>query len=77
MTTRESHKRTLVKSITWRVAATIITFAIVILYTGRLDWAISLSIFDMILKFIGYYIHERAWDRTGWGTIKPKANEPQ
>ena len=77
MTTRESHKRTLVKSITWRVAATIITFAIVILYTGRLDWAVSLSIFDMILKFIGYYIHERIWDRTGWGTIKPNANKPQ
>ena len=76
MTTHETHKRTLVKSITWRVAATIITFVIVILYTGRLDWAVSLSIFDMILKFIGYYTHERIWDHSDWGMIKPNVNKP-
>jgi adenylylsulfate kinase len=71
MTTHETHKRTLAKSITWRVVATIITFVIVFVYTGRIDWAISLSIFDLILKFIGYYAHERVWDRTNWGLLKP------
>jgi adenylylsulfate kinase len=73
----ETHKRTLAKSITWRVAATIITFVIVIIFTGRMDWAISLSILDMILKFIGYYVHERAWDRVDWGILsaKPKLNK--
>lgn len=72
MTTHETHKRTLAKSITWRVAATIITFVIVIIFTGRMDWAVSLSILDMVLKFIGYYAHERAWDHLDWGIIEPK-----
>jgi len=63
----ETHKRSLAKSITWRVVATIITFVIVIVYTGRIDWAIGLSFLDLVLKFIGYYAHERAWDRMDWG----------
>jgi uncharacterized membrane protein len=77
MTSHETHSRTLVKSITWRIAATIITFIIVIAVTGRLDWAIGLSFFDMVLKFIGYYAHERAWNYVDWGIIqpKPKANK--
>ena len=75
MTTHETHSRTLAKSIIWRVVATIITFVIVIVVTGRMDWAISLSFFDMVLKFIGYYAHERAWDHVGWGIIKPKADK--
>lgn len=74
MPQHETHKRTLAKSITWRIIATIITFVIVIVITGRMDWAIELSFFDMVLKFTGYYAHERAWDRLGWGIIKPKAN---
>jgi uncharacterized membrane protein len=72
MTSHETHLRTLAKSITWRIAATIITFVIVIVVTGRMDWAIGLSFFDMVLKFIGYYAHERAWDKVDWGIIRPK-----
>ena len=63
----ETHMRSLVKSITWRVVATIITFVIVIVYTGRIDWAIGVSFLDLVLKFIGYYAHERVWDRMDWG----------
>jgi adenylylsulfate kinase len=74
MPQHETHKRTLAKSITWRIAATVITFVIVIIITGRMDWAIGLSIFDMILKFIGYYVHERAWDRLEWGLINPNVD---
>jgi uncharacterized membrane protein len=74
---RETHMRTFVKSITWRIAATVITFAAVIAFTGSMEWALTLSAADLVLKFIGYYIHERAWDRVVWGIIvpKPKANE--
>jgi uncharacterized membrane protein len=69
----ETHKRSLAKSITWRVVATIITFVIVILYTGRIDWAIGLSFLDLVLKFIGYYAHERVWDRMEWGKMITKS----
>ncbi len=74
---RETHLRTFVKSITWRIAATLITFAAVIAFTGSLEWAFTLSIADLVLKFIGYYVHERAWDRVAWGIImpKPRANK--
>jgi uncharacterized membrane protein len=72
MTSHETHQRTLAKSITWRVVATILTFLIAIILTGRLDLALSFSALDMILKFIGYYMHERAWDKVDWGLIRPK-----
>jgi adenylylsulfate kinase len=74
MPSHETHKRTMAKSITWRIAATVITFVIVIIFTGRMDWAVSLSVLDLVLKFIGYYVHERVWDRVDWGIIIPKMN---
>lgn len=74
MPQHETHKRTLTKSITWRIVATIITFVIIIVVTKRMDLAIGVAFLDMVLKFAGYYAHERAWDRLGWGIIEPKAD---
>jgi uncharacterized membrane protein len=73
----ETHKRTLVKSITWRIAATLITFITVIVFTQDPTLALSLSFLDLLFKFIGYYVHERAWVRVEWGIAKPrpKANK--
>lgn len=56
----ESHKRTIVKSITWRIVATLVTAA----YTG-LSGAIIINLW----MTLAYYIHERAWIKLPWGKI--------
>lgn len=54
----ETHKRTLVRAISWRIVATLVTAA----FTG-----ISGAIVINIWMTIAHYIHERAWLKVGWG----------
>jgi uncharacterized membrane protein len=56
----ETHKRTIVRAIVWRIIATLITAA----WTG-LSGAIVINIF----MTIAHYIHERAWLKIKWGKI--------
>jgi len=54
----ETHKRTIVRAITWRIVATLVTAA----WTG-LSGAIIINIF----MTVAHYIHERLWLRLSWG----------
>lgn len=58
-TLTETHKRTIVRAITWRIVATLVTAA----WTG-LSGAIIINIF----MTVAHYIHERLWLRLKWGT---------
>lgn len=58
-----SKKRTLLKTITWRVTASIITLAIVWLVSGELMIAGEVAALEVVVKMFGYYLHERAWER--------------
>lgn len=57
----ELHKRTLVRAISWRIVATLITA----IWTG-LSGAIIINIF----MTIAHYIHERLWLQFKWGIGK-------
>ena len=54
----ESHKRTMVRAVVWRIIATLITAA----WTG-LSGAIVINIF----MTVAHYIHERLWLKINWG----------
>lgn len=54
----ESHKRSIVKSITWRIIATLIAAYWV---------GFSIAILMNIVQTIAYYIHERVWVHIKWG----------
>jgi uncharacterized membrane protein len=56
----ESHKRTIVRAISWRIVATLVTAA----YTG-LSGAIIINVW----MTLAHYIHERAWLRWSWGKV--------
>lgn len=62
-----SHTRSLAKTITWRVAASIDTFVISFLITGSFGWAGSIASIEIVSKMAFYYLHERAWAHVGWG----------
>ena len=61
-------KRSLVKTITWRILATTDTFLISWIITGRFDWAGMIAVVEIITKMFLYYFHERGWNRIIWGT---------
>ena len=67
----ESHKRSIAKTISWRVVATIVTGVVTYLLTGRLDFAVTVGLADTLVKFFIYYAHERMWTRILYGKVRP------
>ena len=66
----EHAKRSLLKTTTWRITASLDTFVIARVITG--DWKIGWSItgIEVITKMFFYYFHERIWNRIKWGKKK-------
>lgn len=70
---KEIKSRSIVKTICWRFIATTTTIALVLIMTGKLDIAFTVGGFEVILKMLFYFLHERGWDKIRWGKheIKP------
>lgn len=63
----ESHNRSLVKAVSWRLIASITTTGIAF-YFGLPAKAIGLVFFaDLLIKFVLYYVHERIWTKIKFG----------
>ncbi|MBD3209138.1 DUF2061 domain-containing protein [Candidatus Woesearchaeota archaeon] len=67
---KETHARTLIKSITWRIIATMATIIIVYLLTDNFGIATAAGLVEVVTKLIIYYLHERAWIHVPWGIKK-------
>ena len=67
----ETRKRSIAKTISWRVVATILTGVVTYLLTGRLDFAVTVGLADTFVKFFIYYVHERMWTRISYGKVRP------
>jgi len=65
----DKHVRSISKGISWRVIATITTMSLVFVFTGDVSLSLGIGVFDVILKLIFYYIHERAWNMVTWGRV--------
>jgi len=63
------NKRTIMKTVSWRIIATLTTMILVFIYTGNLAITFGVGFFDFLSKFIIYYGHERIWNNIKWGTI--------
>jgi len=70
----ETKKRSIAKTISFRVIATIITFIFVLLFTEDFQIAFSVGLIDASTKMIIYYYHERWWDHVRWGYFENKKN---
>ncbi|CAA2157207.1 hypothetical protein MBRA_02608 [Methylobacterium brachiatum] len=71
-----SPKRSLVKTLTWRIIAEVDTFVVSYLITGSMRWSIAIVGIESTTKTVLYYLHERAWGRVLWGTsVLPTAAE--
>jgi adenylylsulfate kinase len=56
-----------VKTVTWRVIATATTMLIVYFYTGEFNLMIGVGFYDVILKLVIYFLHERVWISIRYG----------
>jgi uncharacterized membrane protein len=65
----ETHLRSWIKSITFRILATVTTIVLVFIFTGELLMALEIGLIEVVAKLILYYVHERFWDRVPWGKI--------
>lgn len=63
----ESTRRSIAKSLSWRVLATVITSALVFAYTGEGQFAAAVGLSDTALKLFIYFGHERLWNRIPFG----------
>lgn len=67
---KETKNRSIIKSISYRLAATLATFSLALIFTGSLEIATNIGLLDFVVKFIIYYANERAWTLTTWGYKK-------
>lgn len=63
----ESPARSILKSISWRVVATITTTLIVYFWTHEWVLAFTVGGVEVVAKFALYYVHERMWQRISFG----------
>ena len=62
----DTQKRTIAKTMTWRVTASLTTFIIAWILTGDLLIGASIGFIEAIAKIFLYYFHERIWNNLSW-----------
>ena len=67
----ESHYRSIIKAMTYRVQGTIVTCLVAWVLTGSLELAAQIGVLDTTLKIGAFYVHERIWNRVDFGKVKP------
>ena len=66
----ESRVRSIMKTFSWRFLATVITFVVAWIFTGRVTVAAEIGVADTLIKLGVYYSHERFWNRVKFGQLK-------
>jgi uncharacterized membrane protein len=71
---RESHLRSIIKAVSWRVLGTLATMLIAYLFTHKLSVTLYIGLFEFSSKIGLFYFHERIWSAISFGLsqIHPK-----
>jgi uncharacterized membrane protein len=67
---RESHLRTILKTVSWRILATATTIAIAYLVFNDIGSALKVGGIEFFAKMFLYYFHERAWQLAPRGSVR-------
>jgi uncharacterized membrane protein len=73
----ESHPRSLLKAISWRIVGSLDTFALSLFVTHNFVFAGSIASAETVTKIVLYYVHERAWASVPWGRPRPAPTEAE
>jgi len=53
--------RSVLKGLTWRCLATLTTYLLALMFAKDASVAVKIAGLEFFLKFLIYYLHERAW----------------
>ena len=63
----ESLKRSIVKTLSYRLVILILDFGSIYLFTGQVKVALGFMLVSNIYTTLAYFFHERVWDKVKWG----------
>lgn len=66
----ETHKRSIIKAVSWRAFGMLATTLIVFAFTRKIVLSLSVGLAEAAVKIIFFYLHERLWEKVSWGRIK-------
>jgi len=66
----ETHKRSIVKSLTWRIVGIFLLGGIAYAVTHNWKEMTVITIIFHSVRMVLYYFHERIWLRINWGRIR-------
>ncbi len=69
----ESKKRTIIKAMTYRGLVTALLAILSWIFTSNADQTTAITSAYAILATVGYYAHERLWNRIVWQTKRGHA----
>jgi len=58
---RETRRKSIIKTITWRITATVITVIVIFVFSGDLVFSSELGLLINGIKAGAYYLHERIY----------------
>ncbi|MEA3500228.1 MAG: adenylyl-sulfate kinase [Candidatus Marinimicrobia bacterium] len=64
---KETHARSIVKTISWRIWATLTTITLVLIFVGEIKIALYVGITEVVAKMILYFFHEKTWNKIRFG----------
>jgi uncharacterized membrane protein len=64
------HVRSFIKAVSWRFVGSLDTFLLSLIFTGKLQYAVTITTAEAVTKIILYYLHERAWRLAPWGRLE-------
>lgn len=67
---RETHIRSILKGISYRILGSLATMSIAYFFTGDTTLALGIGGIEAVVKVFVYYVHERAWQLVPRGTIR-------
>ncbi len=68
---KDTLKRSIVKSLSYRLVIIILDFTTVYIFTGQVKLAIGFMLVSNIYTTVAYFLHERLWDKIKWGRATP------
>ncbi len=67
--TFETRSRSIVKALSWRTLAGLITACVALAMTCELKFAAQIGLIDTLVKLLIYFVHERVWNKIGYGRV--------
>jgi len=65
----ETLPRSIVKTVSYRAVILILDFVSIYLFTGQAKVALGFMVVSNIYSTLGFFFHERIWDKIKWGKI--------